>query len=93
MKKRSKKPAAPVTVNSNFEAGVFRRPHRAVKVAVVGEGESLHAEGLGAVHQAVDPAGAIEEAVVAVDVKMDEISVGRRHGSSMGIRGLGAGKD
>ena len=28
----------------------------------------------------VDPAGAIEEAIVGVDMEMDEILIGRRHG-------------
>jgi hypothetical protein len=46
---------------------------RAVEIAVVREGQGLHAEGGGAVHQAVDAAGAVEQAVVAMDVEMDEI--------------------
>jgi hypothetical protein len=40
---------------------------------MVRQGQGLHAEGGGAVHQAVDAAGAVEQAVVAMDVKMDEI--------------------
>ncbi len=47
---------------------------------MVGEGERGHAEGNGAVHEPVDPAGTVEQAVVGMDVKMDEILVGRRHG-------------
>ena len=54
---------------------------RAVEIAVVREGQRLHPEGVGPVHQAVDPAGAIQQGVVAMDVKMDEIGVGSRQGS------------
>ena len=53
---------------------------RAVEIAVVGEGEGAHAELGGAIHQPVDAAAAIEQAVVGVDVEMDEILVGGRHG-------------
>ena len=49
---------------------------RAEEVAVVGEGQRLHAETRGAVHQPVDPAGAVQQAVVAVDMEVDEIGVG-----------------
>lgn len=32
------------------------------------------------VHQPIDPAGAIEQAVVGMDVKMNETLIGGRHG-------------
>jgi small subunit ribosomal protein S21 len=60
---------------------------------VVGEREGLHAEPGGAVHQAINPAGAIEQAVVGVDMEVDEVPVvvtaharseGRRGGFSTG---------
>ena len=54
---------------------------RAVEVAVVGQREGGHAERGGPVHQPVDPAGSIQQAVVAVDVEMDEIFVGGRQGA------------
>ena len=55
---------------------------RAVEIAVVGKGEGGHAEFHGPVHEPVDAAGAIEEAVVAVDVEMDEIFISGRHGGT-----------
>jgi hypothetical protein len=51
---------------------------RAVEIAMVGQRERGHAEFLGAAHETIDPAGAIEQAVVGVDVEVDEIS-GSRH--------------
>ena len=53
---------------------------RPEKIPVVGERQRLHAQPGGAVHQAVDAAGAVEQAVVRVDVEMDEIGVGGRQG-------------
>ena len=47
---------------------------------MVGEGQRAHAQFDRPVHQPVDPAGAVEQAVVAMDVEMDEIFVGGRHG-------------
>jgi len=49
---------------------------RAKQVAVVRERERLHPEGGRAVRQLVYPAGAIEQAIVAVDVEVYEILVG-----------------
>jgi hypothetical protein len=48
-------------------------------VAMISEGHGLHAQGGGAVHQAIDPTGAVQQAVVGVDVEMDEIGGGGRH--------------
>jgi hypothetical protein len=53
---------------------------RAVEIAVIGEGDGGHAELDRAVHQPVDPAAAVEQAVVGVDVEVDEVFVGGRHG-------------
>ena len=65
---------------------------RAVQIPMVGEGEGLHPQPGGAVHQAVDTASAVQQAVVAVDMEMDEIGVGGRHGSVMGQPPDGPGK-
>src|SRR5690606_2595409 len=62
--------------DERFDAGFLRSVVEldgTVEITVVGEGEGLHAELGGALHEPVDAAGAIEEAVVGVDVEMDEI--------------------
>jgi hypothetical protein len=47
---------------------------------MVGEGEGLHPQIGGAIHQSVDAASPIQEAIVAMDVKMNEILVDGTHG-------------
>jgi hypothetical protein len=54
----------------------------AEEAAVVGDGERRHAELGRAGHHGVDARGAVEQAVVGVDVEVDEIRVGIRLGSS-----------
>ena len=49
---------------------------------MIGERHRAHAELGGAVHQTIDAAAAVEQAVVRVDVEMDEIFVGGRHAES-----------
>jgi hypothetical protein len=51
----------------------------AKQVAVVGEREGAHPELARPVRQPVDPAGPVQQAVVRVDVEMDEILVGGGH--------------
>ena len=53
----------------------------AVEVAVVGQGQGVHAQRLGVGDQLGDAAGAVEQAVVAVAVQVNEGTV--RHGSSV----------
>ena len=48
----------------------------AVHDTVIGDGDGGLAQGLGALDQPLDAAGAIEEAVFAVDVQMDKIGHG-----------------
>jgi hypothetical protein len=52
----------------------------AKEIPVVGEGEGRHAEGHGAVHEAVDAAGSVQQAVVRMDVEMDKVLISGRHG-------------
>jgi hypothetical protein len=49
-----------------------------VHVAVVGNGQGRHLQAGGLGHQFVYPAGAVQEAVLGMEVEMDEI--GRIHG-------------
>jgi hypothetical protein len=49
---------------------------------VIGERERTHAQLGRAVHQSVNAARAVEQAEVAMDVEMDEILVGGRHGTA-----------
>lgn len=51
---------------------------RAKEIAVVGDGQRAHSQFGGPVHQPVDSAAAVEQAVVRVDVEMDEIFVDGR---------------
>jgi hypothetical protein len=51
----------------------------AVKIAVVGEGEGAHSKFRRPVHEPVNPARAVEQTVVGVDVEMDEIFVSSGH--------------
>lgn len=60
--------------------GGFVEVDGAEEVAVVGEGKGWHAELVGPVAEGVEAAAAIEEAVVGVDVEVDEW-VGFAHGS------------
>ena len=46
--------------------------HRPVQVAVVGQGQGVHLQGLGPVEQAADRARPVQEAVVAVTVQVGE---------------------
>src|SRR6516164_3156985 len=48
----------------------------AVEVAVIGDGQRVHAQRLDARNQLGDAAGAVEEAVVRVTVQVDERTVG-----------------
>lgn len=58
----------------------------AVEVAVVRQRQGVHPQSRGPVHQAVNPAGSVEEAVVAMDMKMDEARVGRHSPSGKASR-------
>ncbi len=53
-----------------------------VEIAMIGEGEGRHIQIDGPFHQAVDAAGSIKEAVIGMDVKMNEVFVSRRHRNS-----------
>ena len=64
--------------------GLVVKLYRAVEIAVVGESERLHAQLRGAVHEPVYPARTVEQTVVGVDVEVDEILVGGRHGGTLG---------
>ncbi len=59
----------------------------AVEVAVVGEGEGVHALRLGVGRQLGEAVGAVEQAVVAVTVQMNE---GTAHREESGVRGQGS---
>lgn len=73
--------------------GLIVELYGAVEVTVVSQGQGLHAEGGGAVHEPVDPAGPVEQGVIGMDVKMNEIGVGRGQGPRMGVSGLGSRKN
>ena len=60
--------------NTPVAAGVVER-HRPEHVAVIGDGQRLHAEPRGLVHEGVDLAGPVEEAVLGVQVEVDELGV------------------
>jgi hypothetical protein len=47
--------------------------HRPEHVAVVGDGHRLHSEALGLGHELADVTGTIEEAVLGVEVEVDEV--------------------
>ncbi len=47
--------------------------HRPEHVAVVGDGHGLHAEALGLGHELADVAGTVEEAVLGVEMEVDEV--------------------
>ena len=68
----------------------------AVHDTVIGDGDGGLAQGLGALDQPLDAAGAIEEAVFAVDVQMDKIGHGvppwRKLGKARGPRPRHAGR-
>jgi hypothetical protein len=53
----------------------------AVQIAMIGEGQGGHSQLRRAVHQPVYAAGSVEQAVVAVNVKMDEIFIDRWQGN------------
>ena len=59
--------------------GLLVKLDRAVEIPVVGQGHRAHPQIDRAIHQAIDPAAAVEQAVVAVDVEMDEVFVDGRH--------------
>ena len=63
---------------------------------MIGDGDGGLAQGLGALDQPLDAAGAIEEAVFAVDVQMDKIGHGvppwRKLGKARGPRPCRAGR-
>jgi hypothetical protein len=71
------------TADQRLDAFCFRlivELDRAVKIAVVGDGQRPHAQLARAIHQPVNATAAIEEAVIGVDVEMDEVLVDGRHG-------------
>ena len=49
--------------------------HRPEQIAMVSHGDSGHAELLGALEQGLVPDGRIKQAVVSVDVEMDEVGM------------------
>ena len=55
----------------------------AVEGAVVGQGERIEAQALGLVDEIADPAEAVEERELRVDVEVGEVVGGERHGRSM----------
>ena len=59
---------------------------RAEHVAVVGDGQRLHAHARRLLDQLVDVAGPVEQAVLGVEVEVDEL--GRAHSHSMVDGGL-----
>ena len=52
--------------------GLLIELQRAVQVAVVGQSQGVHLQGLGAVQQRLDGAGPVQETVVAVAMEMGE---------------------
>ena len=56
-------------------------------VAVVGDGHRLHAEAHALLDQLVDAAGAVEQAVLGVQVQVDEVAA-RAHSHSIVDGGL-----
>jgi len=69
--------------DEGFEVGGFRgvkKLDRAEEIAVISQGYGGHAELFGAGHETVDFAGAVQQAVVGMDVEVDEIGGGERHG-------------
>jgi small subunit ribosomal protein S21 len=57
---------------------------------MVGQGEGLHAHVTGFLHQPVDAAGAVEEAVIGMDVEVDEVRICGRHRARQRACGDGA---
>ncbi len=48
--------------------------HSSVQRAVVGDGQAIHAQCLGSLHQRADAAEAIQKAIFGMDVKVSERS-------------------
>ncbi len=63
---------------------------RAEEISMVGHRQGLHAQLGRAIDQPVDPARAVEQAVVGMDVKVDETRVCGRHGQSVNTNGARA---
>ena len=55
--------------------GLLIELQRAVQIAVVGQGQGVHAQRLGLLDQRPDRAGAVQQAVMAMAVQMDERAV------------------
>jgi hypothetical protein len=56
-----------------------------VEVAVIRQRQRGHPQRCGPIHQAVDPARAVQQAIVAVYMKMNEIGVFVRHAGSRSL--------
>ena len=67
--------------------------NRAEQIAVVGQGQGAHAELARPLGQLVDPAGPVQQAVVRMDMEMDEILVSLRHAclTKLSVRDAQAG--
>ena len=78
-----------LVANNRIDSRLFAllvKLHRAVKVAVVGEGQGIHAVFLGMLDQLGNAVGAVEQAVMAMAMQMNEATI--RHGwcSGTGVR-------
>src|SRR5580704_15542562 len=56
-------------------AGGLVKINGAIEDAVVGDGKSGELEFVGTLHEPVEPAGAIEQGILGVQVEMDKVSV------------------
>src|ERR1044071_3048083 len=62
---------------------LFVKAPRRMEVAVVGDGEAVHAQALNLGHEVRDPVGPVEEGVFAVGVEMDEGHWGGLHAPAL----------
>ena len=63
--------------------GLVVKAPRRVEVAVVGDGEAVHAQALHLGHEVRNPVGPVEEGVFAVGVEMDERHAGGLHAPAL----------
>ena len=74
-----------LNANDRLDSMSLRRLHklnRAIESPVVGKGNGVHPEALGLFHQRLQVAHAVEQAELAVDVEMREVSLGAHVGQS-----------